>query len=186
MSSEEDKTRFSQKCLEVGSSTLLSNGPINNVVFSDFNTDGSYSKVNNRDDLVAETKKHVEKTSACYVSQELAESVARVVGSLKHPQGHALLLGAGGSGRHTVARLASSIAGLELRQIAMTNSYSLTSWREDLRKILISAGSDNQAFALLLSDSQLSEQMLEDIDHIFTSGSVPFLFDLQEAEALVN
>ena len=64
-----------------------------------------------------ETKKHTSKVSDCYVSQELDQNVSSVVRSLKHSQGNVILLGSGGSGRHTVAHLASSIAGLELRQL---------------------------------------------------------------------
>ena len=189
MSSQQDKLRFAEKCAQIGSSLILKNDKLENrpIVFADFVEGNSYKSVSSIKALIKSTKTFAEgyakvskDSNDYYVSQELAENVTRVVKSLNNCQGNALLLGTAGSGRHTVARLAAHIAGLELRQIQMTNSYSIGEWHCELKSLLIAAGSSNKSLAVLLSDSQLKEAMVEDIDHILMTGNVPFLFDSED------
>ena len=63
--------------------------------------------------------------------------VARIVRIFKSPNGHALLVGVGCSGKQSLGRLASWVCGFHLRQISSVKGYSLADFRTDLQgKIL--------------------------------------------------
>jgi len=53
---------------------------------------------------------------------------------LKQPGGNALLVGVGGSGRQSLTRLASKIAGMKTFSIELSKAYDTEAWREDIKK----------------------------------------------------
>ena len=70
------------------------------------------------------------------------EHVSKVSRVISQPMGNALLLGVGGSGRQSMARLATAINEFELSTIVVAKGYGKTEWKEDLRKALMKAGID--------------------------------------------
>jgi dynein heavy chain len=56
------------------------------------------------------------------------EHISRVCRILAQPGGHALLIGVGGSGRNSAAKLATFIKDYEPFQLEITRSYSITDW----------------------------------------------------------
>lgn len=66
------------------------------------------------------------------------------------------MVGMGGSGRRSTAKLAASIAECKLITIQVTKTYSMTDWRDDIKKILMTAGFNKSHTVFLFSDSQVN------------------------------
>ena len=113
------------------------------------------------------------------------EHVARIARILRQPQGNALLLGVGGSGRQSMSRLATYISGFVLVGVEIVKGYTLTDWRDDLKRILMQAGVKDTPTTFLFSDVQIiDERMVEDLNNILNSGDVPNLYASEDMEAI--
>ncbi|CAN0195624.1 unnamed protein product [Laminaria digitata] len=77
------------------------------------------------------------------------EHVSRVSRILRQPQGNALLLGVGGSGRQSMTKLATYIAGYDLYQVEISKGYGMSDWRDDVKKCLLGAGLKNKPTTFL-------------------------------------
>jgi hypothetical protein len=55
-----------------------------------------------------------------------------------------MLVGLGGSGRQSLTRLAAYMQGMEVFQVEISKQYGMQEWRDDLRKVLKTAGEANK------------------------------------------
>lgn len=116
---------------------------------------------------------------------DACDHVSRIERVIRQPLGNALLLGVGGSGRQSLARLATYIANYKIFQIEVVKGYNMQNWREDVKKALMQAGIDNKSTSFLFVDTQIiNEQMLEDINNILNSGDVPNLYKTEDLEPI--
>lgn len=81
--------------------------------------------------------------------------VCRIHRILSQPRGNALLVGVGGSGRKSLARLAAYIGELRVFSIEITNTYRLAEFREDLRGLYRQTGVAGKPTMFLFDEAQV-------------------------------
>ena len=117
---------------------------------------------------------------------EAIEHVVKIVRILQQPLGNALLLGVGGSGRKSLALLASSIVEFEVFEVEISKSFGMTDWRDRLKTLFFRVGLENVSTVFLFSDTQITnEGFLEDINNILNNGDVPNMFEEKEDQAKI-
>ncbi|KFP31699.1 Dynein heavy chain 10, axonemal, partial [Colius striatus] len=107
---------------------------------------------------------------------------------IRMDRGHALLIGAGGSGKQSLTRLAAYTAGCEVFEIILSRGYGENHFREDLKKLYNKLGIENKSMVFLFTDTHVAEEsFLELINNMLTSGGmVPTLFPDDKKNAILS
>ncbi|GLD99919.1 hypothetical protein PINS_up008647 [Pythium insidiosum] len=110
--------------------------------------------------------------------------ISRVLGMA---QNNMMLVGVGGSGKQSLARLASIIAGHQIVTIQITKAYNLASFLDDLRAVFKVAGQVGKSVAFVLTDAEIKdESFLEQINAFLATGEIPGLFPRDELTVMAS
>jgi dynein heavy chain len=119
--------------------------------------------------------------------EDAINHVCRISRIIQGPNGNALLVGVGGSGKQSLSRLAAFISELQVIQITVTRSYNVENLKEDLRTMYKMAGIKNQGTVFLFTDTQIiDKRFLVYINDLLSSGNIPDLFTKEEAVEIAN
>lgn len=119
--------------------------------------------------------------------RDAMQHVCRINRILESPRGNALLVGVGGSGKQSLARLAASISGLDTFQISLSKGYGTNELKVDLAECFIKAGQKGQGVMFLMTDSQVAdEKFLVLINDLLSTGEISGLFDGDARNGIVD
>jgi dynein heavy chain, axonemal len=153
------------------------------------NEDGQYERITDAAAARATLEQKQELYNAESHSGELnlvvfnyvLEHVARISRVLRQPGGHLMLVGVGGSGRRSCARLAAYIQECDYRTTTPAKDYDHSDFLDDVRQLLLQTGQKGYSTAFVLADSQIiSETFLEDVCSLLNTGEIPGLWDTKQ------
>lgn len=113
--------------------------------------------------------------------------IVRIVRIFQQPIGHALLVGVGGSGKQSTARVAAFICGYKFIHLNLSDPSNWHDNKIEIQSIFQHAGVKQEGVVCFLSDHQVhNERMLADINDMLSGLDIPNLFTREEKDSIVQ
>lgn len=120
---------------------------------------------------------------------ECVDHLLRIHRIIRIPNGSALLVGIGGSGKQSLTKLSTFIAKYELWSLTITSKFGEAKLREQL-VVLFSKFIEIKPIKpitfLFTDEHVLDEGFLESINNILTTGIVPAIFEKADKERIIE
>jgi dynein heavy chain len=118
---------------------------------------------------------------------QAVEHVSRISRIIANPQGNAMLIGVGGSGKQSLSRLAAYINSYEVKQLQITGSFKVDDLLESFKEMFKLAGVKGVQMVFLMTDTQVvDDRFLIYINAILASGWISGLFAKDEIDGMLG
>jgi dynein heavy chain len=115
------------------------------------------------------------------------EHVSRIARIVDLPVGSALLVGVGGSGKQSLAKLSAFLLGYDVVRIVVTSNYNMGDLKTDIQTMFQKAGVTGNQLLFILTDAQITQdRFLVYINDLLSSGWIPELFPPDELDGLLG
>jgi dynein heavy chain len=120
---------------------------------------------------------------------DAVDHLLRIHRIIRIERGNCLLVGIGGSGKQSLAKLATFLAKYELWQLTITSKFEEKHFREQLVTLFkkFEKVGEVEPVVFLFTDEQvLNESFMELINNILTTGIVPAIFEKGDKENIIE
>jgi dynein heavy chain, axonemal len=115
------------------------------------------------------------------------EHISRIARIISLPVGSALLVGVGGSGKQSLAKLSAFLLTYDVVRIVVTSNYNTNDLKTDIQGMFIKAGVTGAQLLFLLTDGQITNnRFLVPINDLLSSGWIPELFASDELDGILG
>ena len=119
--------------------------------------------------------------------EQAVQHICRISRILSQPRGNCLLIGVGGSGKQSLARLASFLCDLSVYQITVSSTYGTAQFKEDLGQLYMKVGVKGRSHSFILTDSQVVDDgILVMINDVLSSGNVNDMLSKEDKDTCIN
>lgn len=119
--------------------------------------------------------------------EDAMKHVCKICRIIASDQGHALLVGVGGSGKQSLTRLSSFICQFTTVGIVISSSYGMGDLKTDLQTFYMKSGGKDEGICFLFTEGQITkEEFLVYINDLLSSGEVADLFQAEDIDGIVN
>jgi dynein heavy chain, axonemal len=113
--------------------------------------------------------------------------VCKITRIISADQGHALLVGVGGSGKQSLSRLSAFICQCKPESIVISSSYGINDLKANLQTYYQRTGVKDEGIMFLFTEGQITnERFLVFINDLLSSGEISDLFPAEDVEQIVN
>ena len=124
---------------------------------------------------------------APYCTQEALDMAARYDRVLSQPGGSLLLAGRAGVGRRAAVCLVSALHSARLVTLKMGKNFGLKQFRNELKSVMQASGVEGEQIFLMIEDHNIiSDEMLDLLNSLLSSGEIPGLYSPEELEPLIT
>jgi len=114
---------------------------------------------------------------------DATDHLLRLMRVLYTPCGNALLIGLGGSGKQSIAKMAVQLVGGRCFHVQAGAGYSKSHFKEDLRSMFRNAGVKCKTTCFLISDRTIADVTFMDyINQYLISGDIHGLFEKEDLD----
>ena len=112
--------------------------------------------------------------------------LVRICRILATPGGNLLMISSSGSGRKSLTRLAAYIQQQCLFEPIIDTKYDDTSWKNDIKSIMMECGTLKKDYTFLITDRQIRPTFIQDIGSLLSFGEIPQLFSSDEQRKIIK